>query len=139
MGPPLECQETNARDRDTEDQPPPYYCYPEYEDAIELFRALESDVLSLTHYEVFEGDAVDRFVDESLAFVSELDTLALELVDEHGTITLRNAIDGVVDRRGSYGLDADLAYPLSGHFAAHVDRGTLERTQTDGVVAWCRS
>ncbi|MFC6767424.1 hypothetical protein [Natrinema soli] len=43
---------------------------------------------------------------------------------------------GVVDRRGSYGLDIDLAYPLSGHFAARVDRGTLERSTADGVVAW---
>ncbi|WP_226479384.1 MBL fold metallo-hydrolase [Natrinema amylolyticum] len=120
-------------------QPPPYYRYPEYRETIELLRALSPDALSLTHYEVFEGDAVERFVDESLAFASELDALALDLVDEHGPITLERAIDAVVDRRGSYGLDVDLAYPLSGHLDAHVDRGTVTRTTTDGVVAWQRA
>lgn len=117
-------------------QPPPYYCYPEYENTIELLRALDPETLSLTHYEVFEGDDVAAFLDESLAFASEVDTLALNLVESTGPITLREAIDAFVERRGSYGLDVDLAYPLSGHFAAHVDRGNLERTTKDGVVAW---
>ena len=108
-------------------QPPPYYLYPEYENTVELIRSLSPDALSLTHYEVFEGDDVERFATESLASAAELDALALGLVDERGSVTLREAIDGVVERRGSFGLDADLAYPISGHFAAHVDRGTLER------------
>jgi glyoxylase-like metal-dependent hydrolase (beta-lactamase superfamily II) len=117
-------------------QPPPYYLYPAYQNTIELLRALDADTLSLTHYEVFEGEAVDAFLDESLAFASEVDALALDLVDAEGPLTLREAIDAFVERRGSYGLDADLAYPLSGHFAAHVDRGNLERTTKDGLVAW---
>jgi len=117
-------------------QPPPYYLYPEYENTIELLRALDADALSLTHYEVFEGEDVEAFLDESLAFASEVDTLALELVETAGTITLREAIDAFVERRGSYGLDADLAYPLSGHLDAHVDRGNLERTTKDRLVAW---
>ncbi|WP_408958187.1 MBL fold metallo-hydrolase [Natrinema sp. 74] len=117
-------------------QPPPYYRYPEYERTIELLRALDADALSLTHYELFEGADVGDFLDESLAFASELDALIPAIVDEHGTVTLREAIDAIVDRRGSYGLDVDLAYPLSGHFAAYVDRGTLKRTTADGVVAW---
>ncbi|WP_226041780.1 MBL fold metallo-hydrolase [Natrinema sp. DC36] len=117
-------------------QPPPYYRSPAYENTIDLLRTLDPDVLSLTHYEVFEGTDVEDFLDESLAFASELDALIPTLVDEREPITLREAIDAVVERRGSYGLDIDLAYPLSGHFAAHVDRGTLERTTADGVVAW---
>lgn len=117
-------------------QPPPYYQYPEYTDTIGLLRALDPGTLSLTHYEVFNGQDVKAFLDKSLAFVSELDALALDLVASEGPLTLREAIDAVVERRGSYGLDADLAYPLSGHFNAHVDRGTLERTTKDGLVAW---
>lgn len=117
-------------------QPPPYYLYPEYENTIELLRELSPDTLSLTHYEVFEDTAVEAFLDESLAFASELDAIALDLVAATGPLTLRETIDGVVERRGSYGLDVDLAYPLSGHFAAHVDRGNLERTTKNGLVAW---
>ena len=118
-------------------QPPPYYLYPAYENSIELVQSLSPDVLSLTHYELFEGNEVDRFTQESLDFAAELDALALDLVGEDG-VTLREAIEGVVDRRGSFGLDADLAYPLSGHYAAHVERGTLVRTERDGIVAWRR-
>lgn len=117
-------------------QPPPYYRYLEYEDTIELLRALDPETLSLTHYKVFEGEAVEAFLDESLAFASELDALALDIVASSGPLTLREAIDAVVERRGSYGLDVDLAYPLSGHFDAHVDRGNLERTRKDDLVAW---
>lgn len=120
-------------------QPPPYYRAPAYENTIDLLRTLDPDALSLTHYEVFEGTGVEDFLDESLAFASELDALIPMLVDECGTITLREAVDAVVDRRGSYGLDVDLAYPLSGHFAVHVYRGILERTTADGVVAWRRT
>ncbi|WP_135822352.1 MBL fold metallo-hydrolase [Halostella litorea] len=117
-------------------QPPPYYLCPEYENTVELLRALSLDTLSLTHYEPFEGAAVESFLDESLAFASELDALALDLVAEDGPITLREAIDGVVERRGSYGLDVDLAYPLSGHLAARVERGDVARTTKDGRPAW---
>jgi len=117
-------------------QPPPYYRHPEYEDTIGLFRALDPETLSLTHYEIFEGRGVEAFLDESLAFASEMDALALDLVESGGPLTLREAIDAVVERRGSYGLDVDLAYPLSGHLDSHVDRGTLARTTKDGLVAW---
>lgn len=117
-------------------QPPPYYLYPEYENTIELVAALSADVLSFTHYDVLRGDDVEAFVQESRDFVNEFDALALDIADERGPVTLREAIDVTVERRGSFGLDLDLAYPLTAHFGAHVDRGNLATVEKDGRVAW---
>lgn len=120
-------------------QPPPYYLYPEYENTVRLVSSLDPEVLSFTHYEVLRGDEIDEFVQESLDFVAEIETLALELVDDPGTITLREAIDVVVERRGDFGLNDDLAFPLTAHYRDFVERGVLERTERDGVVAWSRA
>ncbi len=117
-------------------QPPPYYLRTEYENTIRLVEVLDPAVLSFTHYETLRGDDVGEFVRESLDFVAEFDALSLDVVAERGPVTLREAIDFVVDRRGSFGLDRDLAYPLTAHFGAHVDRGDLETTERDGRVAW---
>jgi glyoxylase-like metal-dependent hydrolase (beta-lactamase superfamily II) len=119
-------------------QPPPYLQYPEYENTIGLAEALDPDTLSFTHYETLHGAEIESFVEESLDFVAEIETLALDVVDDRGTVTLEEAIEAVVDRRGSFGLDLDLALPLSAHYADHVARGTLERTRRDGRVAWTR-
>lgn len=117
-------------------QPPPYFLYPEYENTVQLVSSLAPETLSFTHYDVLRGDEIDAFVEESLDFVAEIEALARELAEEEGPITLREAIDGVVERRGEFGLNADLAFPLTAHYGDLVDRGILERTERDGVVAW---
>ena len=119
-------------------QPPPYHRYPEYENSIQLVASLDPAVLSFTHYEVLRGEEIDAFVEESLDFVAEIEALAMATLDEAGTITLREAIDAVVERQGSFGLDLDLAFPLSAHYEDLVDRGELERTEKAGVIAWTR-
>lgn len=120
-------------------QPPPYFLYPEYRNTVQLVSAIDPAVLSFTHYDVLRGDEVREFVQESLDFVSEIETLALEIVDDLGTVTLREAVDETVERRGEFGLNDDLAYPLSAHYRHFVERDVLERTERDGVVAWERS
>lgn len=119
-------------------QPPPYFLFPEYENTIELVSSLAPDVLSFTHYDVLRGEEISEFIQESLDFSSEIETLALEIVDDRGTVTLSEAIDETVDRRGEFGLNLDLAFPLSAHFDDLVDRGLIERTERDGHVAWTR-
>jgi len=117
-------------------QPPPYYLYPEYENTTKLVESLDPDVLSFTHYEVLRGDDIDDFVAETLDFVAEIETLA-QNVATNGPVTLSQAIDRVVEERGDFGLNLDLALPLSAHFGDLVERGMLERTRTDdGLVAW---
>lgn len=117
-------------------QPPPYYLYPEYETTTGLVDSLDPDVLSFTHYEVMGGGEIDDFVAETLDFVAEIDSLARNIVASEGPVTLSEAIDAVVERRGSFGLDLDLAFPLSAHFGDLEDRNEIERVRRGDVVAW---
>lgn len=119
-------------------QPPPYFLYPEYENTIRTVESLDPEILSFTHYDVLRDDDIDAFVQESLDFVAEIETLALEILDEHGTISLNEAIDAVVERRGDFGLNDDLAFPLSAHYGDLVDRGVLELVDSEGVSVWTR-
>lgn len=116
-------------------QPPPYFHYPEYETTVQLVESLDPETLSFTHYEVLRGGDVAGFVAESLAFVAEMETLARGLVAD-GPVTLQEAIDETVERRGDFGLNLDLAAPLSAHFDDLVERGELERTEVGGLPAW---
>ncbi|MFB6136805.1 MAG: MBL fold metallo-hydrolase [Halobacteriaceae archaeon] len=116
-------------------QPPPYFHYPAYETTIQQVESLDPDVLSFTHYDLLEGDAIDDFVADSLDFVAEMETLARDLAAD-GPVTLQAAIDETVERKGDFGLNLDLAAPLSAHFSDLVDRGELVRTEVEGVPAW---
>jgi len=118
-------------------QPPPYFLYPEYEHTIRLVESLSPETVSFTHYELLERDDLRSFVDESLAFSAEFEQLTLELAAE-GPVTLEAAIQETVERRGSFGLDLDLAFPLSAHFRDLTERGELEETTVDGHRAWQR-
>jgi len=118
-------------------QPPPYYLYPEYETTTRLVESLDPDVLSFTHYELLEGAEIDEFIQETLNFVSEIESLTLDIVEEHGPVTLEEAIDIVVEKRGDFGLNLDLAFPLSAHLGEFVEQGRVERIEReDELVAW---
>lgn len=118
-------------------QPPPYFLYPEYENTIRLVESLAPETLSFTHYEPLEDEAIEAFVQESLAFAAEFEALALGLAAD-GPVTLRAAIDRTVERRGSFGLDLDLALPLEAHFVDLAERGELRETEKGGMRAWER-
>jgi glyoxylase-like metal-dependent hydrolase (beta-lactamase superfamily II) len=118
-------------------QPPPYYLYPEYETTTALVESLDPDVLCFTHYDVMYDGEIDDFVAETLDFVHEVESLARDIVASEGPVSLSEAIDRVVEKRGSFGLDLDLAFPLSAHFRDLEDRGVIERVRRDNdIVAW---
>lgn len=53
------------------------------------------------------------------------------LLESDDLITLKQAIDRTIDRMGSFGLDLDLAYPLSGNLEDRRKKGTVE--VVDGI------
>lgn len=120
-------------------QPPPYFLYPEYKNTIQLVESLDPDVLSFTHYELLEDDEITAFIHESLDFTDEMQSIAMELTESHESVTLKQAIEKVVDRRGSFGLDLDLAFPLSAHYENQVDQGRLAAIEKDGHRAYTQN
>lgn len=118
-------------------QPPPYFQYPEYANTVRLVESLAPETLSFTHYTLLTGADIDDFIQESLDFAAEFETLALDLAAD-GPISLREAIDETVERKGSFGLDLDLALPLEAHFTDLTERGELQETTVDSRRAWER-
>jgi glyoxylase-like metal-dependent hydrolase (beta-lactamase superfamily II) len=68
--------------------PPPIVDVPGYEGAIRLLRSLEPARLLTAHYDVIEGDAVERFLDESQAFIER----AREVVAAAPDLTLAELV-----------------------------------------------
>ena len=119
-------------------QPPPYFLYPEYEKTIELVESLDPDLLSFTHYELMEGEEITEFIQESKNFIAEIKSILTILTDDYSQITVQEAIEEIVDRRGSYGLDLDLAFPITAHYEHRVDLGELEVGRKAGHRAYQR-
>jgi len=117
-------------------QPPPYENVRDYRNTIRLVSALDPEVVSFTHYDTMTGDEIDAFVQESRDFVDEMDELVSDLLAERDRLTLVEAIEETVDRLGSFGLDTDLAYPLTAHLNERVERGEASTTVVDGDVVW---
>jgi hypothetical protein len=61
--------------------PPPIVDVPGYEASVRLLQSLAPERLLTAHYEVIEGDAVARFLDESLAFLNRARGLVAESPD----------------------------------------------------------
>jgi len=108
-------------------QPPPYHLYEGYNNTLQLVDALAVETLSFTHYPLLHGDEIDDMIGESEQFVSDVDAVLDDLLSERDAITVQETIDETVDRMGSFGLDLDLAYPLSAH---------LEHRRKTGDVSW---
>ena len=58
--------------------PPPIVDVPGYERSVQLLQSLDPERLLTAHYQVIEGDAVARFLEESLAFLNRARTLVAE-------------------------------------------------------------
>ncbi len=117
-------------------QPPPYFDRDAYLRTIDLVEALDPELVSWTHYDVMDRDALATFIAESRAFVRTLDRFARDLLDAHDAISLAEAIEATADRVGTFGFKTDLAIPLSAHFDALVDCDEADAADRDGRVVW---
>lgn len=117
-------------------QPPPYLYCKRYANTIQLVDALNVQTISFTHYDVLSGRAIDEFVEESLDFYSELEAVLLDVLTDRERVTLQEAIDATVDRMGSFGLDANLAYPISAHFSQLEADGAVVSNNGGSRTVW---
>ena len=117
-------------------QPPPYFLLPAYETTVQQIASLQPKTLSFTHYDLLTGSEIDTFIDETYDFISAFEALTQSIVETAGAITLSEAIDQVIDRRGDFGLNLDLAYPLTAHLDDLVMREVIERIERGGSIEW---
>jgi glyoxylase-like metal-dependent hydrolase (beta-lactamase superfamily II) len=121
-------------------QPPPYVDADAYLQSIELLRGLSPATLSLTHFEPLHGDKVIDFLDRAYDWVVGFEsTLVSVLTDADRPLTVPELIDRITERRGSFGLDLDLAFPITSHLDRLAERGRVEETTRDGLPAFSRT
>ncbi|GBC68412.1 Hydroxyacylglutathione hydrolase [archaeon HR01] len=119
---------------------PPSYLYPdEYVSSIRMLMEMRPNRIYTAHFDEMLGDEADRFLQESLQFVSELENVIVEVHKEAGEpLTLKRIIEEVYARYRLWPEEAkwDLAYPVSGHVDLMVSKGLLKAVMRDGVPAW---
>ncbi len=97
-------------------QPPPYEHLPAYRRTIENIRETNPSLLLMSHYRPMEGEEVTAFLSGAFRWTENFDqvlTGVLRSADQ--PLSVPDLIDRVVDREGSYGMDLDLAYPITSH------------------------
>jgi len=118
-------------------QPPPYVDADAYLQTIELLRGLAPETLSLTHFEPLHGDEVPEFLDRAYDWAVGFEsTLVSVLEDADAPLTVPELIDRITERRGSFGLDLDLAFPITSHLERLAERGRVAETTSDDLPAF---
>lgn len=118
-------------------QPPPYVDADAYLRTIEFLRGLSPSTLSLTHFEPLHDEEVTAFLDRARDWVLGFEaTLLSVLADADGPLTVPDLIERITDRRGSFGLDLDLAFPIVSHLERLEERGRVEQASGDDLPAF---
>ncbi|MFC7432071.1 MULTISPECIES: MBL fold metallo-hydrolase [unclassified Agrococcus] len=119
--------------------PPTYRDVDPYLATIERLRAHDAELLLTAHYPVFEGTAVDAFLDESADYVAVLDrALEAALAEADGPRTTLELIHRIAGDVGPWGPDAAeyLIFPVTGNLERLVERGRASVGTRDGLRAW---
>ena len=117
--------------------PPPYVLLAEYAATVRRLRALAPARLLTAHFAVMEGDAVDRFLGESLAFVDRMrETLAdaLREADEVTLAGLLTTLDPILDPFTS--MAVELGGPIRAHLTELAAAGKTEAIAGRHPPAW---
>lgn len=118
-------------------QPPPYVDADAYLQTIEFIRGLDPSTLLLTHFEPLHCDEVIEFLDRARDWALGFEaTLLAVLEDAEEPTTVSELIDEIVKRRGSFGLDLDLAFPITAHLDRLQKRGCVEAHDRDELPAF---
>lgn len=118
--------------------PPPYFAVEPYVTTIERLRSLGAAHLLSAHFPPLEGAvAVERFLEESVRFVAELDGLTVELVRGAGRpLTLAEVCAAVDERLGPFPVAVQWIPPVRAHLERHAAAGRLLELRGTGPRAW---
>jgi len=118
-------------------QPPPYVDADAYLQTIEFLRGLAPATLSLTHFEPLHGDEVVDFLDRAADWAMGFEATLVSVLEDAGEpLTVPQLIGRITERRGSFGLDLDLAFPITAHLERLRGRGRVAETSSDGLPAF---
>ncbi len=119
--------------------PPTYRDVNPYLDSIGMLRSLDASLLLTAHYPVYEGDDVTAFLDESVAYTEQIDSvLAEQLATAGRPATTLELIRAAGERLGPWTPEAlDYAiFPVTGHLERMERRGVVRSQTIDGLRHW---
>ncbi len=120
--------------------PPPYVLTTEYEATIRRLQALQPARLLTAHYAVLEGEAVGRFLEESLTFVARARSAVRDVLDERGEVTLAELLVVLNPVLGPFSsMENELGSPVRAHLRELIAQGKAEEIAGRQPPAWRRS
>jgi glyoxylase-like metal-dependent hydrolase (beta-lactamase superfamily II) len=97
--------------------PPPYFDVAGYLGAAQTLKALRPQRLLTAHYDVIEGEDVDRFLADTVAFVEDAGRLVAEALADRGALTLPEVLELGDPRLGPF---TSMPNELAGSLRAHL-------------------
>ena len=117
--------------------PPPYFDVASYEGSVRLLRSLEPRRLLTAHYDVMEGDDAIGFLEDSASFIERARRAVVEVLSEHGELTLRELLLASNPELGPFTvMQNELAGTLRAHLQELVASGRAEELRGKAPPAW---
>jgi glyoxylase-like metal-dependent hydrolase (beta-lactamase superfamily II) len=134
---------TSILDEDWQPAMPPTYCYVDtYIVTQERLASMPIELLSPAHWPVQRGSEVAEFVAESKNYCLHVEKKLLELAEDLGSFTLREAITSLGPRLGSWPVETnqDFSYGMLGNLDSLTKRGRLVTERNNaGLITWRQS
>jgi glyoxylase-like metal-dependent hydrolase (beta-lactamase superfamily II) len=117
--------------------PPPYMLLEEYEASVRRLQRLAPERLLTAHYAVMEGTQVDRFLDESLAFVARARSAIEEEIEKSGEVTIAGLLAVLNPVLGPFtSMANELGGPIRAHLQELVTSGRVEEIADRQPPVW---
>jgi glyoxylase-like metal-dependent hydrolase (beta-lactamase superfamily II) len=117
--------------------PPPYMLLEEYEATVRRLQRLAPERLLTAHYAVMEGAEVNRFLDESLAFVARARSAIEAAIEESDEVTMSGLLTTLNPILGPFtSMANELGGPIRTHLQELVANGRIEEIADRQPPAW---
>jgi len=118
--------------------PPTYRDTSAYVETIRRLRGYPAQLLLTAHYPVYEGEAVMRFLDSSLAYTEVIDRAITTELEQSGPLTSLELVRRVGAALGPWSSGAAdyLIFPVTGNLERLVAAGRVVEGDRDGTRTW---
>lgn len=110
--------------------PPPYFDVDAYRGSALALSALRPARILTAHYEVIEGAAVERFLDDTIAFVDDAARIAATALEDAGDLSLAALVERADPQLGPF---TAMANELGGTMRAHLQALAREGRATENA------